>query len=70
MPLGIEPELEIELAKVAPEAHRERNTDYDTVWCPWAYKTVKVVGNHRNWPICSGCLRPIDLANARGKKGS
>lgn len=65
---GIDPELEIELAKVAPEAHRERDTATDTVWCPWAYKTVRVVPNHRNWPICSGCLRPIDLVNARARR--
>ena len=60
-----------EIAKVAPEGHRgfrpaaklveEPRDSFGTVWCPWAYKEVGVIAEHHLWPVCNGCLRPVDL---------
>ena len=57
--------LENELSKVAPEAHRNYMPGHNKLWCPWAYKDVIVSSNYRGWPICSGCLRPVNLEVAK-----
>lgn len=59
-------QFKIEVAKVAPENHRNA-VEVDgkvKVWCPWAWDTVTVVPNYNGWPTCSVCLRSVDLEKA------
>ena len=53
-----------ELAKVAPEGHRnlrgEKGEAYMVVYCPWKAADAVLELNHRGWWTCQHCLRPVD----------